>query len=109
LKERLRDITKLHQWLRGSKLGHHDNRSQHGTGEDVVLVIRGELLKKYPTAVIYAHHASWQLTGGRIDPAKERVLEELTAAEEEKPPRTKVKTPLFEAKIAPDIYFFGFD
>jgi hypothetical protein len=66
-------------------------------------------LKKYPTAVIYAHHAAWQQTDGHIDPAKERILEPLTAAEEQKPPRTKVKTPLFEAKIDPDIYFFGFD
>ena len=24
-----------------------------------MLVIRGELLKKYPTAVVYAHHADW--------------------------------------------------
>lgn len=109
LRERLRDITPLHHWSRASALGDHDNRSQHGAGEDVVLVIRGELLKKYPTAVIYAHHAAWQITDGHIDPAKERILEPLTAQEEEKPPRTKVKTPLFEAKIEPDIYFFGFD
>src|SRR5262249_46644680 len=26
-----------------------------------------------------------------------------------KPPRSKVRTPLYEAKVAPDIYFFGFD
>jgi hypothetical protein len=39
----------------------------------------------------------------------ERRFATLTAAEEEKPPRTKVLTPLFEAKVDPDIYFFGFD
>jgi hypothetical protein len=33
----------------------------------------------------------------------------LTAAQEENPPRNKVKTPLYEAKVDPDITFFGFD
>jgi hypothetical protein len=39
----------------------------------------------------------------------ERRFATLTAAEEEKPPRSKVLTPLYEAKVDPDIYFFGFD
>jgi hypothetical protein len=26
-----------------------------------------------------------------------------------KPPRTKVRTPLYDAKVDPDLYFFGFD
>ena len=35
--------------------------SRPGENEDeLVLVIRGELLKRYPTAVIYAHRACWQ-------------------------------------------------
>jgi hypothetical protein len=111
LKERLRDIPPLHRWSRFSDLGEHDNRELSGeVEEEVVLVIRGELLKKYPTAVIYAQLARWQ-TGedGEIDPAQERELEPLTAAEEDSPPREKVRTPLYEAKVAPDIYFFGFD
>jgi hypothetical protein len=33
----------------------------------------------------------------------------LTAAEEERPPTSKILTPLYEAKVDPDIYFFGFD
>jgi hypothetical protein len=111
LRERLRDIPELHRWLPDSQLGQHDHRDVGGTSEDeVVLVIRGELLKKYPTAVIYAHKARWQTDeDGEIDPSQERELEPLTAAEEELPPREKVRTPLYEAKIDPDIYFFGFD
>ena len=83
---------------------------------DVVLVIRGELLKKYPTAVIYAHKAKWQMKKdanghdtGEIDNTKERDLADIPAGLEDKPPRTIVKTPLYSAKIDPDIYFFGFD
>ncbi len=125
LKEKLRDIPPIHTWPKASALGSHDHREEEkGRDEDeLVLVIRGELLKRYPTAVIYAHRACWQrkdgsaadlakdpcLRSGGIDNTKERRLAPLTAAEEAKPPPDKVKTPLYEAKIDPDIYFFGFD
>jgi hypothetical protein len=125
LKETLRDILPLHRWPNASKLGDHDNREPgRANKEEIVLVIRGELLKRYPTAVIYAHRACWQrlddgsaadrakdpcLRSGGIDNSKERRFVPLTPAEEEQPPRTKVQTPLYEAKVDPDIYFFGFD
>ena len=111
LKEKLRDIPPLHRWSLASKLGDHDGRERPGDKEEeVVLVIRGELLKRYPTAVIYAHRAAWQRKAdGSIDPTKERLLEELTEAEEQNLPRSKVRTPLYEAKVDPDVYFFGFD
>ena len=54
-----------------------------------------------------------KLTGERKndvqDVNEERVFVELTDAENQNPPTTKIKTPLFEAKVEPDIYFFGFD
>lgn len=125
LRERLRDIPPLHRWPLGSALGAHDNREQGNASEDeLVLVIRGELLKRYPTAVIYAHRACWQRMddgtpadrakhpcgrSGRIDNSRERRLAPLTDAEQGAPPRTKVLTPLFEARVEPDIYFLGFD
>ncbi len=111
LKEKLRDIPPLHRWSQASKLGDHDHREAQGDKEEeVVLVIRGELLKKYPTAVIYAHKAEWALKDdGTIDLTKERRLVSLSDAELANPPRTKVKTPLYQAQVSPDIYFFGFD
>lgn len=116
LREKLRDIPPLHDWRPPrkpptSKLGDHDYREKGGEKEEeAVLVIRGELLKKYPTAVIYAHKAEWQRKkDGTIDNTKERRLVELTAEELKNPPREKVRTPLYEAKVDPDIYFFGFD
>jgi hypothetical protein len=111
LRESLFDIPELHLWSRFSQLGDHDNRELPGENEEeAVLVIRGELLKKYPTAVIYAHRADWQKDeAGDPDPSQERVLVEVTDAEEDKPPRSKIRTPLYEAKVPPDIYFFGFD
>jgi hypothetical protein len=111
LRESLFDIPELHRWLPPSELGDHDHRELPGEEEDeAVLVIRGELLKKYPTAVVYAHRAEWQpKANGDPDPSKERLLVEVEEAEEDHPPRSKVRTPLYEAKVAPDIYFFGFD
>lgn len=110
LKEKLRDIPPLHKWSKFSKLGDHDNREEGGDKEEeLVLVIRGELLKKYPNAVIYAHKAKWQMKDGEIDNKVERQLIELSSTEQENPPRNKVKTPLYEAQVIPDIYFFGFD
>lgn len=124
-REKLRDILPLHRWSRSKPLGSFDNREQGGEAEEeLVLVIRGELLKRYPTAVIYAHRACWQRKddgsaadkakdpcsrSGGIDNTRERRMVPLTAAEESEPPRTKVLTPLYEAKVEPDIYFFGFD
>ena len=120
LKEKLRDIPPIHLWSKLSKLGDHDHREVPGENEEeVVLVIRGELLKRYPNAVIYAQRAVWKdadgdvildpSAGGDIDPTKERDLRPLSEAEQANPPRSVLKTPLYEAKVDPDIYFFGFD
>ena len=111
-RERLRDVPPLHVWTRSSNLGTHNNRAivPGSDEEDVVLVIRGELLKRYPTAVIYAQRAVWpRKPDGSIDPDAERELDELLPAEMADPPRTKLRLPMYDAKIDPDIYFFGFD
>ena len=111
LKEKLYDIPEIHRWALTSNLGDHNNRESAGeTGEEAVLVIRGELLKKYPTAVIFAQHALWaRKPDGSIDLSQARLLDQPTAAEEQNPPRSKIRSPLYEAKADPDIYFFGFD
>jgi hypothetical protein len=117
LKEALKDIPEVHTWPLTSALGDHDHRETGGDKEEeVVLVIRGELLKKYPNAVIYAHKARWQMKknpdgsdGTQIDNTKERDLAVVPVGQENKPPRSIVKTPLYSAKVEPDIYFFGFD
>jgi hypothetical protein len=113
-RERLRDITKLHTWKKTDQLDDHDNREAHGDKEEeLVLVIRGELLKKYPNAIIYAHRAEWERVGdvptGAIDKARPRRLRVLTPQEEASELRRYVKTPLYDAAVSPDIYFFGFD
>jgi hypothetical protein len=110
LHEKLYDITRLDHWSLSSNLGAHNNRVKtSGDTATVVLIIRGELLKRYPNTVIYAHRARWQMKDGKIDRTRERLLETLAGAEEASPPHAKVRTPLYDAKVDPDIYFFGFD
>jgi hypothetical protein len=110
-REELFDIEEIHKWPKISDLGKNDPKDATAPPkEEVVLVIRGELLKRYPNAVIYAHRADWRrLPGGAIDRSQARMLLEIPATEEANPPRSKVKTPLYSAQVLPDIYFFGFD
>jgi len=100
-RERLKDIKPLHHWHQDSDLGENDNREEGTVAEEeLVLVIRGELLKKYPNAIVTAQPARWQpKSNGKPDKTKERDL----GADEKRIP------PLYEARVAPDIYFFGFD
>ena len=103
LRENLRDITPIHRWSRFSDLGDHDNREASGqVEEEVVLVIRGDLLKKYPNAVIYAQRARWRRkSDGQIDRTMPREFEHDGAG--------LIKAPLYQAKAPPDITFIGFD
>jgi hypothetical protein len=79
-----RDIEPIHQWDQASHLG--DNAH---TGEYPVLLLRGELLRRYPNAVIYAVAADQQ---GKLS----------TAPDAEHPP-------LFRGTLKPDVTFLGFD
>jgi hypothetical protein len=110
-REALRDIPPIHGWGARSELGDHDHRQPPGEDpRSLVLVIRGELLKRYPNAVIYAHRADWtRKADGTIDRTKPRQLAQLTAAQEAAPPRTHVRLPQYTASVKPDITFIGFD
>jgi hypothetical protein len=110
--KRLYDIKPIHLWDKTSALGENDNRPPPPPGEkrkpDLVLVIRGELLKKYPTAAIYAHKAVWPVEDdGTVNMTGERTLADVPAGP--KPSRELIRMPLYEAKVEPDIYLLGFD
>ncbi|MCI0628705.1 MAG: hypothetical protein L0387_44830 [Acidobacteria bacterium] len=98
--ESLLDIDKLHEWDPASDLGDHANRPlpAGGTADDskLVLVVRGDVLKKYPTVVIYAQEAKWN----EIEP--DHFIRELDETK-------RVLDPIFKAEIDPDVRFLGFD
>jgi hypothetical protein len=92
-KELKLDIKKIHEWT--ARLGENSPRSKTG---NLVLVIRGELLKKFPNAMIYAQQAAYDVT----NPSGPRKLKQGL-----NPGITKF--PLFKADIDPDITLVGFD
>ncbi len=93
--ESLYDIPKIHEWNANDFLG--SNGSTPGSG-NLVLMLRGDLLRKYPNAVIYAIKAKWKINGSVIDYSSERNL--VTDSE---------LFPIFSGKIGSDTTFLGFD
>ncbi|MEU1284469.1 hypothetical protein [Kitasatospora sp. NPDC005856] len=106
-RERLYDITRMDGWTTDTALGAHDNRDLVQE-EELVLVIRGELLKKYPTAAVYAHRAAWATNeDGVVDPSLERVLADVPDGD--RPSPELIKLPIYEARVEPDVTLLGFD
>ena len=64
-----------------------------GGEEHLVLLIRGDLLKRYPNTEVYAVKCNLNSDGVRV-------LEE---------DKSKEKHPIFHGKLKPDVRFFGFE
>ncbi|HEY4131062.1 MAG TPA: hypothetical protein VGM50_10615, partial [Gemmatimonadaceae bacterium] len=80
------DITAINTWSATNALGAN---SRSGTGGQIVLLVRGRLLKRYPNTGILA----WRSSGGRlVNP----------------PGPTDVLTPVFTGVLGTDIAFAGF-
>ena len=104
--ERSKDITPLDTWTSTSALGSHRN-PQRPPGEQVVLTIRGDLLKKYPNTLIYAQKAHLARdSNGNPQPQREPVI---GGVESQADIDREIKFPVFKASVDPDIRFFGFD
>jgi hypothetical protein len=83
------DIPPIHRWGQ-RKLG--ENATGVAAGNKLVLLIRGELLRRYPNTVIYAVRAV--RNGARFD----------------LPPEPMVEIhPVFRGTLDPDVTFLGFD
>ena len=105
--EKVRDITRIHEWLPESTLGKHNNRLPNDDRPRVVLVIRGELLKRYPDTIIYAQKARW---GDPPDHQNHLSLyDENGAHANPNVPNPNYSWPIFRASVEPDIEFIGFD
>ncbi|MFC7075974.1 hypothetical protein [Haloarcula halophila] len=117
----LKDITEIHTWDEKptSKLGSNimtgagGGGSQHpGQGSEpttnVVVVIRGELLRRYPQTTIYATKAKCvDRTNGS---GSERVPEWASQQETDDAVDTDYhRFPVFRGELDPDVNFLGFD
>jgi hypothetical protein len=84
-------IKEIHKWT--GRHGTNENQN-NDLSEMLVVVIRGELLKKYPNTLIYFQEAKWDPEDEKkrtLDNSKEPVLAE------------------FMAKITSDIHILGFN
>ncbi len=100
IEEAFLDVKPLHTWGKTTELGKHGNIPNANPGEErLVLVIRGDLLKKYPTAVIFAQKAMWATDENGNDIRKL----------DDSDPDNNLQSPLFKAEIEPDLKFLGFD
>lgn len=86
----LADITPIADWNPNSHLGEH-SPGKPATAQ-IVLVIRGELVNRFPRAIIYALQAGWSSN----------------AANAQRLPGTKELYPMFRVTRAPDIIMLGF-
>ncbi len=98
-RERKYDIKKMHTW--DDELGKHTPRviTNPSGSRYLVLLIRGELLKKYPNTQVYAQQAEFKNTSNPSAPR--RLSDDAVEA--------NIKLPVFMAELDPDIYLFGFD
>jgi len=79
------DIEPIHVWPGASRLGANSGGDTDGS---IVLLVRGQLLRRYPNTVVYAVAAT---ADHRIDPAATAIA------------------PVFAGLLDPDIAFVGFD
>jgi hypothetical protein len=80
------DIPQLHEWPITKALG--DNLTTGRTGQ-LVLLIRGELLRRYPNPIVYAVRGTGQSRQPQLG--------------------TQERYPLFRGSFEPDVAFFGFN
>ncbi|HMQ60400.1 MAG TPA: hypothetical protein PKE06_07020 [Flavilitoribacter sp.] len=97
--ESMKDIQPIHTWPDASELGAHNARDAEGDPDQLVFVIRGDLLKKFPNTVIYAQKAFEDAAGKKV------IHTTLTEAAYEK----EILFPQYQAELPPDIKLLGFD
>lgn len=114
------DIEAIGGWKSRSALGRHAYGFKPADGNDdrIVVLIKGELLRRYPQTIIYAVKADWLRqqnsatirrgpfkplagsgpgTGGWVREAADMTVE------------TNIRLPLFRGEIGSDAHFLGFD
>ena len=82
------DITRITSWAPDSRLGSHSARGS-AVGQ-MVLLIRGDLLRRYPRAMVYALESVWSPDGTKCELG------------------TTERYPIFRATQSPDITMLGF-
>jgi hypothetical protein len=89
------DVIGLALWPGASALGHASHRAAGATGRELVIAVRGELLLRYPTTLVYLQSA---IPPGASAPDFDNDPEDDTAR----------RMPGFRGRIGADVVFYGF-
>ena len=103
---KLKDIKPQHEWAAAAKLGENPNPGRVA-GAQVVLVLRGDLLKRYPNTIVYAQRARWSPDPHHVDELALYDEEGTKALADVEYPN--LAYPIFAAVVAPDLTFIGFN
>jgi hypothetical protein len=114
--EKLKDIVPIHQWNDAKHLG--ENMAGSSSTAQIALVIRGDLLIRYPKTIIYAARAKWMekkdkdrnvMRDSDGNPIMVREPEQLPNNPDPRQPSFPEKYPIYQGGLSPDITFIGFD
>lgn len=97
--ELCKDLPPLHLWQGaelGASFGSHLAGGAPAAKSQIVLLVRGQLLQRYPNANVFLARAAWDATGKRGP---------VTTSEKEP---DDIRRPIFRGTLAPDITFLGF-
>ncbi|EOZ93597.1 hypothetical protein A33Q_3543 [Indibacter alkaliphilus LW1] len=85
------DIQELHRWKSGSSLKKLGQNGRNGLG--LVLLVKGDLFKKYPNTLVYAQRG--------VNQGNQTILSDYNSS--------NASWPVIKGHLEPDIYFFGFE
>lgn len=94
--EMLKDIPPINTWPPATDIGTHPNPARPASGSVLVLLIRGELMRRYPTTHVYAVPGMLQT---QPDGSIKRIPN---------PDPSQEMNPLFRGAMSPDLNYFGF-
>jgi hypothetical protein len=95
--ESFKDILPVRQWP-DTALGAADHRPPAMTGDLTVVVVRGDLFRKYPQTEAFLQKAAWA-----VAPSTQRPYRQADGSSP-----ANIRRPLFSARIAPDLTLLGF-
>jgi hypothetical protein len=105
-RESLRDIKPIHLWERSSGMGENLESSSSST-DQISLIIRGDLLRRYPNAIIYIAKAKWVPKKDKDrNIVKDENGEPVMVRE---PDNLEEEFPIYQGTLNPDITLIGFN
>ncbi|MEB2777395.1 hypothetical protein SYJ56_18925 [Algoriphagus sp. D3-2-R+10] len=100
------DIQPILQWKPNSKIGAHGNQPGQASTEDpIVVVMRGDLIRKYPNTEIFMVKAGWE----NKNAGSHKLVLDVNNQSQWIKESPNLQRPLFSARIDPDYTFLGFN